>query len=503
MAGPNLTQSLQQRMQLTLAPQLRQSLEILQVPALELRSLIQQEMEMNPTLEEIQVDPDKETAEKEDSTTTDESAAAEEKADAEAQEAEAEESAAADAEADFEFEQLAQMDDEWRDYLSQHQPATTYNRDAESKKQFVMDSLSQPISLQQHLMEQISLADLNEEEVRLAELIIGSMDDDGYLTSTIEELADSTGEDLEILRDILGIIRDFDPIGVGAVSLSDCLGLQLKRLGRGDGLAAHIVEEHLERLAGHKYQEIARLLDVHVEAVEKEARLIGTLEPKPGRRFVSESTSYVQPEVTVRQNDDGDYILILNNDYIPHLHVSEHYRKLMHNTGTTKDVKKYIRDKVRSSMFLIKSINQRQQTIHNIASEIVRIQKEFLDKGVTFLRPLTMAEVAGIVGVHETTVSRAIAGKYIQTPRGMFEMKYFFTPGFKGSDGQSVSNQVIKDAIQKLVDEESPAKPLSDQSIVTELKAQGFKVARRTIAKYREELKILPSHLRKGFSDSQ
>lgn len=482
MSGPSLSQSIQQRMQQTMAPQLRQSLELLQVPALELRALVQQEMESNPTLEEIQ--PGEEVADKSETEVVDIEAEEKDKAD--------------EAAADAEFEMLASMDDEWRDYFTNNRvPAS---RDDAAKQQFAMDSISQPLSLQQHLMNQITLADLHDGEGRLVELIIGSLDDDGYLTSTIEDLAHSTGEDLHKLQDILDIIKDFDPIGVGAKDLSECLWLQLKRLGRGDGLASEIVLKHLDQLAAHKYSEIARTLDVSVDAVEKEARLISTLEPKPGRRFVPDATTYVIPEVTVQRNDEGEYVVVMNNDYVPRLHISEHYRNLMQDADTSPEVKQYIRDKVRSSMFLIKSINQRQQTIYNIATEIVRIQKEFLDHGISHLRPLIMAEVAGLVGVHETTVSRAIAGKYMQTPRGTFEMKYFFTPGYKNADGQSVSNQTIKEAIEKLVLEENSSSPLSDQTIVKKLEETGYKVARRTIAKYREELKILPSHLRKGYS---
>lgn len=465
-------------MQLTLAPQLRQSLELLQVPVLELRALVQQEMEVNPTLEEASADTEPTTP-----------ATEVEENPAELTEQEASDQA--------EFDALVQLDDEWREYFSQNQ--TPYSKDDSARRQFVLDSMTQSISLQQHLMNQITLADLDDEEHRLAELVIGSLDDDGYLTTSVDELAASTGEDAQKLHDVLDVVKEFDPIGIGATDLSECLWLQLRRLGRAESAAAKIVRHHLDLLAAHKYQDIARLLNISAQDVEKEARLIATLEPKPGRRFESEATTYVEPEVSVIRNDDGDYIVLMNNDYVPHLHISEHYRTLMSDEKTPGEVKQYIRDKIKSSMFLIKSINQRQQTIYNIAAEIVRIQKEFLDNGVSHLRPLTMAEVATAVGVHETTVSRAIAGKYMQTPRGTYDMKYFFTPGYKTSDGKTVSNQTIKDAISHIVEQEDTADPLSDQDIVKKLAESGFNVARRTIAKYREELKILPSHLRKGF----
>lgn len=472
MPGPGLQQSLQQRMSLTLAPQMQQSLELLQVPVLELRNLVQQEMELNPTLELADNDEMTQSLEelKKDESASDEP---------------------------DDFDIIEKLDEEWRDYYTQTQ--TPVSRSDPDKHQLILDLLSTTESLQQRLLDQLALTDLPENDRRLAELIIGSIDDDGYLSTPVEELAASTGEDAAKLGDLLLLVQEFDPIGVGARNLGECLFLQLRRLGRGHSLAADMVTNHLDLLAGHKYAEIARQLDAPQEKVEREARLIATLDPKPGRRFAIDAPHYVLPEVTVIRDNKGEYLVLMNNEHIPHLHVSDHYRTLMHDKETDKDTRQYIRDKVRSSLFLIRCISQRQQTIFNIAKEIVRVQRDFLDQGITHLRPLTMAEVAGVVGVHETTVSRAISGKYMQTPQGTFEMKYFFTPGYKGADGQSVSNQTIKDAIAKMVADENPDKPLSDQIIAKKLEVSGFKVARRTIAKYREELKILPSHLRKGF----
>ena len=487
MTGPGLSQTQQQRMTMTLAPQMRQSLEMLQVPMMELRTLVQQEMEINPTLEELQPDETPEAdPELPDAPSSDSPAD-------QADDAEGAEDKGLD-----EFDLVSQIDDEWKDYFTQNQ--TPVSRDDSARHQFVMDSITQPVSLQQHLMNQLALSDFTAEEQRFAELIVGSLDDDGFLTTSLEDLAASTGEDLNKLRDVLAIIQDFDPIGIGARTLGECLWLQLRRLGHGDQLAGTLALHHLDQIAAHKYAELARQLKVPIEDIEHEARLIATLNPKPGRRFTPDANSYVTPEVTVVRNDEGEYVIIMNNDYLPRLRVSSHYRSLMEDTDTTSEVKQYIRDKVRSSLFLIKSINQRQQTIFNIATEIVRVQREFLDNGVSHLRPLTMAEVAGVVGVHETTVSRAIAGKYMQTPRGTYDMKYFFTPGYKNADGQNVSNQTIKDAIATLIADEDHDAPLSDQAIAKKLETTGYKVARRTIAKYREELKILPSHLRKGYS---
>lgn len=460
-------------MQLVLAPQLRQSLELLQAPILELRSLVQQEVEQNPTLEEQpqeteQIDVESQTAEEA-------------------------------AEFDDEFERLVQIDDEWRDYFNQNRPLRHYSAEDAARRQHLFDSLSQPESLQQHLMNQLAMTGLTGTEYQIAELLIGSTNEDGYLTTSLEELAHSTGFEVSELQHALAIVQEFDPIGIAARDLRECLLLQLRRLGKDNSLAATIVETHLDDLGARRFTEIARALKVSTQDVQDAAQLISTLEPKPGRSFASDATSYVTPEVVV-QKVDGEYIIAQNDEQIPHLHISDHYRQLMNDSQTPAEVKNYIREKIKAGLFLIKSIGQRQQTIYNIAREIVEAQRDFLEHGVTHLRPLTMAQIATLIGIHETTVSRAIANKYMQTPRGTFEMKYFFTPGYRTSDGQEVSNKTIKDAIAKLIAEEDLAKPLSDQEIVNRLRDQGFNLARRTVAKYRDELKILPSHLRKGFA---
>ena len=470
-----LAQTQQQRLQMILAPQLRQSLALLQVPILELRTLVQQEMQQNPTLEEklletTQVEVEPGSSEPEDNK-----------------------------ELDFkdEFEVLARLDDEWREYFQQNQSSHQYTAEDAAKRQYFFDSITQPESLQEHLLAQLPLAGLPVEDKLAGELIIGSINDDGYLTATIEELAHTTGSDAERLQRVLKIIQEFDPIGVGSRDLRECLLLQLKRLGKEDSLAAVVVRDHLEALGARRYPQIAKALKITPEELQSVAAFIATLEPKPGRMFSAETPSYVLPEVQVQKVGD-EYVIVLNRDQVPHLLISKHYRSLLEDPNTTQEVKSYIREKIRAGALLIKSIHQRQQTIYRIAVEIVRVQRDFLERGVSELKPLTMVEIASLLGVHETTVSRAIANKYMQTPRGIFEMKYFFTPGFKTSDGKEISNKTIKDTIAKLVAEEDPAKPLSDQEMVEKLKASGITVARRTIAKYRDELKILPSHLRKA-----
>jgi RNA polymerase sigma-54 factor len=476
MPSQTLSMSQQQQLQMVLAPQLRQSLEMLQLPILELRAMIQQEIEQNPTIELTA--PEAPTVEIEPgSGNVDDSK---------------------EMEFEKEFEVLARLDDEWRDYFYQNLQNQPYTADRAEKRQFMFDSLPQRESLQQHLLQQLTLTELSENDQHIGELIIGSINDDGYLTGSLDELAVSAGCDAVHLEDLLAVIQDFHPSGVGARNLRECLLLQLERIDKPDRLAASIVSDHLEKLGGRKFQDIARALRVSVENVQEAARFIATLDPKPGRIYSDDEATYVLPEIVV-QKVEGKYVVILNDDQLPHVRISRHYRRLLEDPATKPEVRSYVRERIRSGAFLIKSIHQRQKTIHRIASEIVTNQTAFLDEGISHLKPMTMAEVAQTVGVHETTVSRAVSGKYMRTPAGVFELKYFFTPGIKTEDGKEISNKTVKDMIAQMVAGEDASQPLSDQDIMKRLKEKGVKIARRTVAKYRIVLRIPPSHMRRSY----
>jgi RNA polymerase sigma-54 factor len=478
MPSQSLSLSQTMRQQMKLAPQLRQSLEMLQVPIMELRAMIQTELEQNPTLE----DPQVETQNIEVERGSDEP-----------------EKTPEETEMDFdkEFEVLAKLDDEWRDYFFQDLDNRPFNPEDARKHQFLMDSIPQLESLQEHLINQVHLASISERDAQLAEMIVGSINEDGYLANSLEELAENSASDVEHLIDLLGLIQDFHPTGIGARDLRECLLLQIERQGLQQHRLAHtIVLEHLTALGAHKYQDIAKELKASPEAVKAATAFIATLDPQPGRAFSAETAAYVLPEVVVRKVE-GAYTIVLNDDHLPRVRISRHYRRLMEDKDTPKEVRTYIRDRIRASAFLIKSIDQRQKTIFKIASEIIRVQTPFLDHGITHLKPLTMSTVADACEVHETTVSRAVNGKYMRTPSGNFEMKYFFTPGISRSDGSEVSNEAVKTAIKLMVEAEDQAKPLSDQIIVNQLNTKGIKLARRTVAKYRLMLNIPPSHMRK------
>jgi RNA polymerase sigma-54 factor len=472
MAGPGMFQSQNLSLQQVLAPQLQQSLLILQAPLLELRNLVQQEMETNPVLEEL-ADP----ADEERPTS---------------------ESDAADEKFKEEFEQLAKLDDEWRDYMAQSSSYSGRSQEDEEKRQFFFDSIATQETLQQHLVGQLNQTALSADDRKTAELIIGNIDDNGFLQTTPEEMAMNTGIPQEQFELMLTLIQSFHPPGVGARDLRECLLIQLKRDGREKSLEYRVVSDHMVDLGKRRFPEIARRMGITPEQVQKAANNIARLDPRPGQIFAEAPQNYVLPDVTV-EKIQGEYQVILNGEQIPHLRISNTYKDIMAQDGNGSDVKDYIRDKIRSGKFLIKSIHQRQQTISNIAHQIVERQKEFLDKGSAYLKPMTMVQIAEAVGVHETTVSRAISGKYISTPQGVFEMKYFFTPGYQTSSGAAVSNTSVKEAILNLVKSESGSSPLSDKEIVEILGQRGIPIARRTVAKYRTELNILPSNMRKKY----
>jgi RNA polymerase sigma-54 factor len=475
MAGQGMHQSQNLALQQILAPQLQQSLLILQTPLLELRNLVQQEMETNPVLEEM---PDEPRVDEPDSAEP------------------------ADNNFKDEFEKLVSLDEEWRDYMAQ---SASYNsegfrnsQEAQDKRQFFFDSIAVQETLQQHLVAQLNQTALNAADRKAAELIIGNIDDNGFLQSTPEEMALSSGIPKEDFERMLTLIQSFSPRGVGARDLRECLLIQLQREGRESSLEYRIVSEHMEDLGRRRFPEIARRIGVSVEEVQSAADKIARLNPRPGQVFAAAPQNYVLPDVTV-EKVDGDYQVVLNNEQIPHLRISNLYKDIIAQGDNGAEVKDYVRDKIRSGKFLIRSIYQRQQTISNIAQQIIMRQRDFFEHGPSHLKPMTMGEIAEVVGVHETTVSRAVSGKYMATPQGIFEIKYFFTSGYQTATGESLSNTSVKEAVLDLVKHEDGNAPLSDQQLVEILTERGIPIARRTVAKYRTELNILPSHMRRKY----
>lgn len=462
---PGFEQSAQMAQQQMLSPQMRQSLEILQATALDLQQMVRQELDVNPVLEEEP--PEEEAPEAE----------------------EAEDDAG-------ELDEMLQLEEDWRDFSAEG----SQNRDADAdrRRQHFLEGVAPVETLAQHLEKQFSRLALDALQRRIASLLVGNLNEDGYLAASLEDVADEAGAETAEVSEILHLLQAMDPPGVGARDLPECLRLQLARLGLEQGTAARIVEGHIEMLGRKKFAEMASALNVSQQQVREAGAVIARLNPKPGRVFAGEPAQVLSPDVVIEKVGD-DFIVSLVKDSVPRLRISRSYRDLLGESGGTAEVRTYLREKIRGGKFLIRSIQQRQQTVLAIAREIVARQRPFLLEGVSALVPMTMAQVADVVGVHETTVSRAIAGKTVATPQGIFEMRFFFTTGYRTADGAEMSNKSVKDAIAALVRAEDERKPLSDQQIVALLQGEGVAVARRTVAKYREALGFLPSHLRKSF----
>jgi len=465
MSSQGLFQHLSQKQ--VIGPQMQQSLQILQAPALELQQIIQQEIAINPVLEVDNNDVSLEQTTPEDP--------------------------------DADIRDLSRLDEEWREYYAQtRQQTAPRTAEDDERHRFLMDSIVSQTTLQEHLLSQLNLADLRDAKLfEMCEFIIGNIDDDGFLHTSTEELSLRHGVPLDQLMKAKQVVQNFEPAGVAAENLRECLLLQLERSGRKASLAHRIIDHHLEDLAHKRYTLLSKKLAAPPEQISRAVDVVASLDPRPAQGFTQMRNHYVTADISVERLN-GSYIPVMNGHDLPQLRISNAYKDLLAQSDTGNEARSYIRDKIRGAKFLIRSIAQRQQTIQRIATEILQHQAEFFEHGPSHLRPLNMATVAEAVGVHETTVSRAIAGKYMKTPHGVFELKYFFTSGVRTEGGEDVSNTAVKNAIGEIVKAEDPQKPYSDEQLVKQLNGRGIKVARRTVAKYREAMGLLPSHLRKS-----
>ncbi len=484
MSGPGFQQGFHQRQtqSLVLAPQMRQSLKILQVAALDLRAAIQEELQANPTLEEMPMDDvslDKSVSSGDENNVPNDDPREE-------------------LEFSNDFQVLEKIGQDWRDHMSDTGGVRPTTGEEDERRQHFFDSLTIETSLPQHLMQQAELADVAAPELEALRFLVGSLDDRGYLTATLSDLALLSHLPLATMQAAARQLKTFDPAGIGAETLPECLLIQLTLKGRGKSVAARIIRDHLDLLMRRRIPDLARKTGLSPEVIQEAIEEIGTLDPSPGRRFADDANRVVVADVTV-EDDNGEWKIILNQDYIPRLRLSNTYKELIAKGRLTKQEGDYLREKLRSGKFIINAIEQRQRTIERITREIIKHQHEFFAEGVAKLKPLTMTQIADIIGVHETTVSRALANKYIKTPHGVFEMKYFFTSGYRSDAGEAVANTSVKEMLADIVAAEDPGKPLSDQEIVVLLEAKGIKLARRTVAKYREELGLLPSNLRRRY----
>lgn len=462
---------------LVLSPQMQQAIYLLQLPLLELRQFLQQQLVQNPVLEEVEnIEPS--LSEEEPSTKSEEN----------------------DYELDIkeEMERLARFNGEWQEYHQGIGASGRIEPEDEKKRRFFENSLTRQPSLQEHLLRQLRLSVSSSREEEIGEAIIGNINGNGYLQASVEELAKSLSATSQEIETVLSLTQTFDPSGVGARDLKECLLIQLKNMGKEDSLEARIIAEHLKGLERRRYSQIAKCFGVSLGEVTKAAKVISHLEPKPGRNFSPEKNHPIIPELILKKID-GEYHIITNDGDLPRLRVNSLYRKLMKKGNPEAEARQYLMEKFKSAMWVIKSIEQRRMTIRRVAECIVRRQREFLDRGIEYLKPCTLGEIAAEIGMHESTISRVTTNKYIDTPQGIFELKFFFTGEILTKDNGSLSSRSIRAKIRDLIEAEDKQHPLSDVEIAKRLLGQGINIARRTIAKYRETLRILPSTLRKRY----
>lgn len=470
-----IKQSLNMSQQLVMTPQLQQAIKLLQLSRMELENLINSELVENPMLEES-VESEATTQSINDVTPE---TTPQQKTEENPQQGE-----------DF----------NWENYIenSRSTPNLPAYRGNDEELPTYENTLTQPQSLPDHLLWQLKLSDLTPSQKVLGEVIIGNVNEDGYLQTTLEEIAVQQNVDPSEVEAVLYRVQEFDPIGVCARDLKECLLVQLQDLGYTDEALELMVENHLSDLEKKNYQTIAKTLGRTLEDIIERVKIIEELEPKPGRQFGGSPSHYIIPDIYVMKRGT-EYVVMLNEDGLPKLKISPFYKKLFEETNAEKkgDTKDYVQGKLRSAVWLIRSIHQRQRTIYKVTESIVRQQRDFFDKGIAFLKPMVLRDVANDIGMHESTISRVTTNKYVHTPRGIFELKFFFNSGISRVSGGDVASESVKEKVKAIIATEEPAHPFSDQKIVELLLKENINIARRTVAKYREMLGILPSSKRK------
>lgn len=453
--------NVEQVQKLVMTPELRQAITVLQLPALELSLYIEQQLQENPFLELCDEENDHPLA--------DEPAGAGSR------------------------DQKREYDLDWEEYFHDSSDLGFVRREEEKNQQgFPYENIaSQPPTLAEHLIFQLHLMTSDEETRSIGEYLIGNIDGQGYLRVSLEEAAARLGADLAKVEKTLKLIHSFDPAGVGARSLQECLRIQVEQLGLEDELLRKIIQDHLEDLARGKLGRMSQQLGVSPQEIQRVADLIKTLEPKPGRKYSgSDDVRHVVPDI-VLEKVGNDYVIIINDAALPRLSINSTYRMVLKQESDL-ETKSFVESKLNAAAWLIRSIEQRRLTLYKVASCLVELQRDFLDHGIKYLKPLNLKKVAEMVGLHESTVSRATANKYIQTPQGIFEMKYFFSSGLAGDNGKKTSAESIKKMLEELIAGENPKEPLNDEKIAEHFRQQGIRISRRTIAKYRSELGIPP-----------
>jgi RNA polymerase sigma-54 factor len=469
-----LKQSLSLAQQLIMTPQLQQAIKLLQLSRLELLETVHTELESNPVLEEsITEGGDDErgpAAENPPETTI----------------------------AEVDTREKIREDLDWEHYLSEYSKGWAESPYEHRETPSFESVTSSKTSLHSHLLWQLNMSRTDELQQEIGNHIIGNLDDDGYLKMSLEEICQTTGRTEGEVLATLSLIQNFDPVGVASRDTQECLLIQARFQNLEGTLVEAVILNHMDKLENKRYDLIAKSLCVPLEDVIHAVSIITAFEPKPGRKYSDEETVYISPDIYVFKVGD-DYEIALNEDGLPKLRINAYYREILSSRGAMEDgTKQYIQDKLKSAAWLIKSIHQRQRTIYRVTTSIIKFQRDFLDKGIAHLKPLVLRDVAEDIEMHESTISRVTTNKYVHTPQGVFELKYFFNSAIQRFEGESVSSETVKELIKNIVKAEKRAKPFSDQEIAEMLKKQNIDVARRTVAKYREALGILPSRKRKN-----
>lgn len=475
-----IRQNLKLTQTLIMTQKLQQAIKLLQLSRMELLGEIHQALETNPVLEEQLPDERTvETPEEENWPSFSAEPAAEEPRE--------------NGDAKSSLEEW-----DWDSFLNDQQmPAPTFQEYEERETPAFENLNAQRTTLKSHLMWQMRMAELDEEGERIATLIIGNLDNNGYLRAELTEIAEEAGCDLAKAEQILKVVQGFDPAGVAARDLKECLLLQLAALNIHEPILVAIIERHLPNLANRNYQAIARDLKISLDEVAQAAEIIAKLDPKPGRQYDSEEPAYINPDIHVQKVGD-EYVITLNDDGLPKLRINNFYLEALRNPEKlSESARQYIQKHLDNALWFIRSINQRQRTLYKVAESIVRFQRDFLDHGLSHMKPLTLRQVAEDVQMHESTISRVTTNKYIHTPQGVLDLKYFFNSGINLGLGDQIASESVKEKIRQIVQSENPENPLSDQEIADLLRKEDVIIARRTVAKYRGMLGVLPSSKRK------
>lgn len=473
-----LRQQLKLTQQLIMTPQLQMAIKLLQLSRLELMDAIRQELEENPTLEESQ-----ETLSR-DQLNPDEQV----------------QLPANEKPQEVSIDEKIPNEIDWSNYIDEYNSPGRIRFESEDREAPQYEAfISHKESLSDHLLWQLLMASPSSEEKRIGSLIIGNLDKDGYLQTSAAELAEQAGVTEEDIEEVLFLMQSFDPIGVCARNLSECLLLQARNLGLQNTLVTDIINQHLHHLENKNYKAICKALKVTLEEVIAAVEVITAMEPKPGRQFSDEEPQYIIPDIYVYKTED-DFAIVINDDGLPKLKVNSFYKQAI---SRDKDVggnaRNYIQDKLRSAAWLIRSIHQRQKTIYKVMESILKFQRDFFDRGIAYLKPMVLRDVAEDIGMHESTISRVTTNKYAYTPQGIFELKYFFNSSIKRVHGEAIASASVQAKIRRLIESEDPRKPFSDSKMAELLKAENIDIARRTVAKYREMMGVLPSSKRKRF----